>query len=53
MKDQENLKMHNVKDGMTIHLVVKAPTTTAATNAPSGTPRTTSAGTGWYKLIKL
>jgi len=43
MKDQENLSTHNVKDGMTVHLVIKqggaaaSASSTPATTAPSAT----------------
>ncbi|XP_012525444.1 ubiquilin-1 [Monomorium pharaonis] len=31
MKDHETLKTHNIKDGLTVHLVIKAPRTATAT----------------------
>lgn len=48
MKDQDNLSTHNVKDGMTVHLVIKqggaaSPSNTAvAAPAPSSAPTNTS-----------
>lgn len=39
MKDQETLNVHNVKDGMTVHLVIKqAAGSSAASPAPSVSP---------------
>ncbi|XP_014238370.1 ubiquilin-1 [Trichogramma pretiosum] len=32
MKDHENLKNHNIKDGLTVHLVIKAPRSSAGQN---------------------
>lgn len=32
MKDHETLKTHNVKDGLTVHLVIKAPRTPGTQN---------------------
>jgi len=48
MKDQENLTSHNVKDGMTVHLVIKqggaaTPSPSAAATPAPATPATTSA----------
>jgi len=53
MKDQETLTLHNVKDGMTVHLVIKqspattssAPTTTAAASTTSSTTSSSSTPT--------
>ena len=32
MKDHENLTNHNIKDGLTVHLVIKAPRSAATQN---------------------
>lgn len=34
MKDGDNLKQHNVKDGLTIHLVIRAAPRATATAPP-------------------
>lgn len=39
LKDQETLKMHNLKDGLTVHLVIKAGN--RGTQEPSNVPGTT------------
>jgi ubiquilin len=43
MKDHETLASHNVKDGMTVHLVIKAggssPNNNQAASEPSPAPR--------------
>jgi len=55
MKDVETLNTHNVKDGMTVHLVIKqsgsasaspspAPTSSASTTASQSTPSTNPSG---------
>ena len=37
MKDHENLNNHNIKDGLTVHLVIKAPRTTTTQNNQEST----------------
>ena len=48
LKDSENLGSHNIKDGMTIHLVIKhggaAPSGGASSSAASAATTTTTAG---------
>jgi len=44
LKDDEDLKKHNIKDGVTVHLVIRAPksdTTAAATAAPTASATAT------------
>jgi ubiquilin len=43
MKDHENLKTHNVKDGLTVHLVIKAPRSATTQNNQESTPQRPSA----------
>lgn len=43
MKDYETLSTHNVKDGLTVHLVIKAPCTPTNQNQES-TPSQRSQG---------
>ncbi|XP_058796661.1 ubiquilin-1 [Phymastichus coffea] len=38
MKDHENLATHNVKDGLTVHLVIKAPRSAATPNNQESAP---------------
>ncbi|KAJ8673497.1 hypothetical protein QAD02_004759 [Eretmocerus hayati] len=38
MKDHETLTFHNVKDGLSVHLVIKAPRSTADQNNQESTP---------------
>ena len=44
MKDHENLTNHNVKDGLTVHLVIKAPRTTTTQNNQDSTPQRAASG---------
>ncbi len=39
MKDHENLASHNVKDGMTVHLVIKAGGSSPNNNQAASEPR--------------
>ncbi|XP_011496409.1 PREDICTED: ubiquilin-1 [Ceratosolen solmsi marchali] len=43
MKDHENLTNHNVKDGLTVHLVIKAPRSTTSQNNQDSTPQRSAA----------
>ncbi|OXU25105.1 hypothetical protein TSAR_006677 [Trichomalopsis sarcophagae] len=43
MKDHEKLTNHNVKDGLTVHLVIKAPRTAASQNNQDTTPQRAAA----------
>ncbi|UJR23843.1 hypothetical protein I4U23_026818 [Adineta vaga] len=44
LKDDEDLKKHDIKDGVTIHLVIRAPKSDTTSNG-SATPTATSPGT--------
>jgi len=49
LKDTENLSSHNIKDGMTIHLVIKqggAATASGSSGAPAAAASTTTAAAG-------
>lgn len=46
MKDHEKLTNHNVKDGLTVHLVIKAPRTGTSQNNQDTTPQR-PAGVYW------
>lgn len=39
MKDRDTLRTHNVKDGLTVHLVVKTPRSATQDTTDSSTPR--------------
>ncbi|XP_045216156.1 ubiquilin-1-like isoform X2 [Mercenaria mercenaria] len=45
LKDDEALAQHSIKDGMTVHLVIKSANRTAATSSPASTETTGSAPT--------
>ncbi|CAF1339793.1 unnamed protein product [Adineta steineri] len=48
LKDDEDLKKHDIKDGVTIHLVIRAPkpdTTATANTSASATPTASATGT--------
>lgn len=45
LKDEDTLAQHSIKDGMTVHLVIKSANRTAATSSPA-TVESGSAGTG-------
>lgn len=52
MKDHENLTNHNVKDGLTVHLVIKAPRTGASqNNQDSSTPQRPAGKYSSYYLL--
>lgn len=38
MKDHENLTQHNIKDGLTVHLVIKSPRSATSPNNQDAPP---------------
>jgi ubiquilin len=45
LKDDEDLKKHDIKDGITIHLVIRAPKTDTTTTSASASSATAATGT--------